>query len=72
MKIVIEVVAGQLKVAGDAVLQDKIATLGLLELAKSAILAQPAAPQPGIAVPDAALKNRLLAAPPGVNGTHGV
>jgi hypothetical protein len=59
VKIVLEIVAGQLKVTGDAVLQDKIASLGLLELAKVAIIQQPT-PQPGVEVPNGALQRHLL------------
>lgn len=70
MKIAIELAAGQLRLTGDAVLQDKIASLGMLEMAKSMLLNQ-AAPQPtgGIEVPTGPLKDRLLAPPP-ANGTH--
>lgn len=73
MKIVIEVVAGRFNVTGDAVLQDKIVSLGMLELAKAAIISQPApqAAASGIEVPNKAIADRLLNSPPGTNGHHG-
>lgn len=61
MKVAIEVdAAGQLHVTGDAILGNKIAVLGMLELAKVAVLQNPAAQQPGIAVPNQSLTQQLL------------
>lgn len=73
MKIAIEIdAAGQFKLTGDAVLRDKIASLGLIEFAKGVILSQPVAQAAaGIEVPNAAAQRSLLNAPPGTNGHHG-
>lgn len=60
MKIIIELVNGQLTVTGDC-LNDRIATLGMLETAKHIVM-QPQPPRPvagPIEIPNAALAKHL-------------